>query len=338
MATNKHAIIRYRALDKCFGNFRRQFFIEDLIEVCKNAIYEYTGINNGISRRQIFEDITYMESSEGWNIPLSRLKDGKRVYYRYDTPGFSIGHQPISPAELEQLKDAVFLLSRLKGMPQFEWIYDLLARFEKTSNAINDKSGIVCFQENPDLKGLQYFSDIFNAIVNRQVLLIDYRYFSKVLNQIIFHPYYLKQYNNRWFLFGYASAQNDKYPITSLALDRMEKISITGDEYIENREIDFFEYFYDIVGVSIPPNATKEKIILKVEGDALNYIETKPLHASQKIIERHTGYSLIELTLIINYEFETQLFTYANEVEIISPAYLRNSIKNRAEAICSKNK
>lgn len=65
MSTNKHAIIRYRALDKYFGNWSRKFLMEDLIEVCKKAIYEYTGIDKGISRRQFFEDIAYMESEEG---------------------------------------------------------------------------------------------------------------------------------------------------------------------------------------------------------------------------------------------------------------------------------
>ena len=31
MPVNKHALIRYHALDKCFSNFARRFYIEDLI-------------------------------------------------------------------------------------------------------------------------------------------------------------------------------------------------------------------------------------------------------------------------------------------------------------------
>ena len=83
MPINKNAIIRYQVLDKCFSDFRHRYYIEDLIEACSEALYDYTG-KGGVGRRQIFDDITFMESSQGWSIPLERLKDGKRTYYRYE--------------------------------------------------------------------------------------------------------------------------------------------------------------------------------------------------------------------------------------------------------------
>jgi hypothetical protein len=43
MATNKHAIIRYEALDRCFSNKGRKFFINDLIAYVSEAIKDYTG-------------------------------------------------------------------------------------------------------------------------------------------------------------------------------------------------------------------------------------------------------------------------------------------------------
>ncbi len=64
MATNKHATIRYQALDKCFSNFGRKFFIEDLIDACATAIYDFTGIVDGVKRRQIFDDITFFISTK----------------------------------------------------------------------------------------------------------------------------------------------------------------------------------------------------------------------------------------------------------------------------------
>jgi hypothetical protein len=74
MATNKHATIRYHALDKCFSNFNRRYFIEDLIEACNNELIEFCGISDGIKLRQIFDDIRFMESEQGWNIPLKDIK------------------------------------------------------------------------------------------------------------------------------------------------------------------------------------------------------------------------------------------------------------------------
>ena len=132
MATNKHATIRYHALDRCFSNFGRKFFIEDLIEACSEAIYDFDGIEDGVKRRQIFHDINFMESDQGWAIPLERHKEGRRVYYRYADKSFSISNKGINPSEAEQLRDTLSILSRFKGMPQFEWIEEIQIRLEDT--------------------------------------------------------------------------------------------------------------------------------------------------------------------------------------------------------------
>jgi hypothetical protein len=116
VATNKHAIIRYHALDLCFNNPGRRYFIDDLISACNNALYEYTGVAEGVKRRQIFEDIKFMESEQGWSVPLERLKDGKQVYYRYSDKSFSIKNQAVNEAEAKQLKETLSILTRFKGI------------------------------------------------------------------------------------------------------------------------------------------------------------------------------------------------------------------------------
>jgi hypothetical protein len=146
MATNKHATIRYHALDRCFSNYGRKFFIEDLIIACNEAIYEFGGIEDGVKRRQVFDDITFMESEQGWSIPLERFKEGKRVFYRYSDKSFSIKNHGINQAEAEQLKETLTILTRFKGMPQFEWIEEMQIRLEdtfklKSFNLIHPKSG-----------------------------------------------------------------------------------------------------------------------------------------------------------------------------------------------------
>lgn len=104
MPTNKNASIRYQALDKCFGRTNKKYFIEDLIEACNEALYEFNGMNkntgerSSVKRRQIFDDIRYMESEAGWQIQLERLKEGKRTYYRYKDP-ISASNSNLSPKE-----------------------------------------------------------------------------------------------------------------------------------------------------------------------------------------------------------------------------------------------
>ena len=108
MATNKHAIIRYQTLDKCFRNPGRRYFIGDLVEACSLAIYEYSGSEQGVKRRQVLEDIKFMESPQGWNIPLERLRDGRSVYFRYRNINYSINNEPLNDSEKNQLKEALW--------------------------------------------------------------------------------------------------------------------------------------------------------------------------------------------------------------------------------------
>lgn len=77
MPTNKNASIRYQALDKCFRDRRHRYYIDDLIDKCEEALYYYNGVG-GVSRRQVFEDIKFMESDTGWSIPLERKRMARR--------------------------------------------------------------------------------------------------------------------------------------------------------------------------------------------------------------------------------------------------------------------
>lgn len=64
MPANRNALIRYKTIDNCLCNKYRRWTLEDLIDACSDALYEYEGITKGISRRTIQMDIQMMRSAE----------------------------------------------------------------------------------------------------------------------------------------------------------------------------------------------------------------------------------------------------------------------------------
>ena len=337
MSTNKHATIRYHALDRCFSNFGRRYYIEDLIDACSKAIYEYTGIQNGVKRRQIFDDMCFMESEQGWSVPLVRHRDGKRVFYRYEDPGFTIEKKPITTQELETVKDVLLMLNRFRGIPDFKWIDELNARIDSIWDINQSYPSIISFEENPYLRGIEFFSGVFNALKYNRVLEITYKGFRQEEPESFrFHPYYLKQYNSRWFLFGL----NDKQgAISNLAIDRILSLEEKSDHFIPNSEIDFDEFFDDVIGVTIPQNTEPEKILLNVSSALWPYVDNKPLHGSQKIVAKNDDGSVsIELFLIVNYEFISQIFSYSNELLVLKPDHLVIRIKNKIDSMLEQYK
>jgi predicted DNA-binding transcriptional regulator YafY len=326
MSTNKHAFIRYKILDKCFSNPGRKYFIEDLIAECEKTLIERDPSSNGISRRQILQDISFMESKEGWSIDLGRYRDGKKVYYRYTDPSFSINNMPLNDVEVNQLKSALDILSQFKGMPQFEWIQELLTKLQQNITLKKSNNVIIEFSNNEYLKGIEHLGPLYNSILYKRTLKISYKPFiSDSPLTIIIHPYYLKQYNNRWFLFGYNN-ETQKHN-WNLALDRIQSIEEVDLVYVENTQINWSEYFDDIVGVTIPDNASVERVIFEVYGKTAFYLESKPIHGSQKSKWLNKETLLVELNVIPNIELEKVLLSFSGDIKVLAPNFLIDILK-----------
>lgn len=331
MSTNKHATIRYLALDKCFRNPGRKYFIDDLIKACNDALFEFNGSSNGVQRRTIFDDIKFMESTQGWSIDLERKNDGRKVYYRYTDSSFSINNHLLNESEENQLKEVLLTLSRFKGMPQFEWIEEMVIRLESSFSLKGDTGKIIEFEQNQYLKGLEFFSEIFNSILYKKTLEIQYKGFKQLKTEIItFHPYYLKQYNNRWFIFG---RSNGRVDLTNIAIDRIQKIKESRITFQENNIVNFNEFFEDMVGVSIYPESKPLKIVLQIGNELWPYIETKPLHGSQKLIKKTKDGTVISLKIHLNYELKSLLFSLGENLKILEPDVLSKEIKLKAKQI-----
>ena len=336
MPTNKNAQLRYQVLDRCLSNWSRRYYIEDLVEACNEALYQYNGETKdggGVKKRQVQEDLKFIESEEGYGMLIDAIQNGHRKYYRYHKKGASIKEQPINQEELDLIHNALILLKRFEGVLQFEWLDDLEKRLYTTSKLGETLDSVVSFQHNPYLKGMDaYYKPIFDSIVNKRVIEIVYHPFGKYARTIIVIPYYLKQYNNRWFLIG--KHKDSKY-LSNFAIDRIESYKETSKPYEPlSEDVDFKEYFSDIVGVSLS-NAPVEEIVLKVSNKAYGYIVTKPLHESQSAVSIPIGedYWQVILKVQTNYELRSLLRSFGEQIEVMAPASLREMMKDSADAV-----
>lgn len=332
MPINKNALIRYQALDRCFRNTGKMFFWEDLLEECNKTLIDFDPYSEGIQRRQLFDDIRFMESDAGWSIPLSRNRYGRKVYYRYENLSFSINNQPLNESEAEQIKSALQIISRFSGTPQFEWVNEMIPMLESKFGLIERKNEIISFESNIDLKGLHFLTPLFNAIFNERVLLVKYKDFkSSEPYEIIFHPYYLKQYNNRWFVFGLNS--DNQVPNWNLALDRIETLSETGQKF-KPSETDWEDYFYNLVGVTWPDGVNLQEVVLKFSPEVAPYVITKPIHPSQKHKNEPNGLE-VKIEVIPNFELERLILSFGEQVKIISPQDFKDRISQRLKSATS---
>ena len=324
MPKTKNALIRQRVIDRCLGS-TCDYSIKDLMNACNKELRNY-GEHPVTAMNTIREDINQISNNyPDANIVQRRV--GRNIFYSYENKKYSIFKIPFKDEEVAQLTQTLMILSRFEGMPQFEWVEDFINRFKTSLKLSFTNESIVGFNENIDLKGREYFAPLFTAISNKQVLSIGYKNFKKNKEeQMIVHPYYLKEYNNRWFLLGLTEPEKR---LSIFALDRIESIITLYQEYIPNKEIDFQEYFDDIIGVSKPFGKESQKVVFRVSKELMPYIKTKPLHGTQRKILDDGNSVIVQIEVVVNYELEQLFLSYGEKIEILEPIELREQIKRR---------
>lgn len=319
-------LIRYWAYDQCLQNRKIKYSWKDLLrkanEASEEAGYE------PIKKTMFYKDIHAMQAPP-YRAPIETIREGRDAYYRYSDPTFSIKNQKLNELEAEELKSALMVLSRFKGMPQFDWVNEIIPKIEQQFGLSNESSDIIGFDENVDLKGMEFFGELFNAILYKKPLIIDYQSFKSTEPKAFeISPYYLKQHNNRWFLFG----QVERFPgLTVLSLDRIETIKDSKAEYIKNTSYDFDEYFEDIIGVTKPEGEECEKITLWFSASQSPYIKTKPLHGTQRQRFNEDGSSEVTIEVIPNFELQQVILSYGEHCRMLGPDSLKAVVRERIE-------
>ncbi|MDR1980990.1 MAG: WYL domain-containing protein [Tannerellaceae bacterium] len=330
MPANRNALIRYKTIDNCLQNRYRQWTLDDLIDACSDALCEYEGIDKGISRRTIQADIQVMRSEKlGYNAPIV-VYDNK--YYKYDDPDYSITNTPLTEQDLNVLSEAVEVMKQFKGFSHFHSMTDIVSRLEDHITSVRQKTiPVIDFEKNESLKGLEHLDAIYQAIINRQTLSLQYRSFKACSDKtFIYYPYLLKEYRNRWFVFGVT--KEDKM-LTNFALDRIQHLETAHNEpFLENTFFDVATFFDDLVGVSKTLSSQPEVIRFRASREEAPYILTKPIHKSQHVVkESEEGDVVFEIEVIINIELQRIFLGSANEIQILSPQHLVDLMKEKLE-------
>ena len=328
MPVTKNALLRYKTIDTCLQNRGRLWTLEDLIDACSDALYEYTGKNEYISKRTIQLDIQNMRSDElGYNAPII-VKD--RKYYTYSDPDFSITNTPLSQQDMTLMSEAVGILKQLSGFSALSGMEDIVGRLEDNVSVVrHEKEPVIYFEKNDNLIGLHYITPIYECISEKCPMKIAYQSFkARVPHEFIFSPYVLKEFHNRWFVFGRRQGQN---MLLNLALDRIIEIGkATGEQFIEDPTFDPKTFFDDMIGVTKTMHDKPQAIVFRAIPEQVPYIMTKPLHKSQRVLKREDDGSVVfQIKVVLNYEIEREFISFSSGVKVLSPRLLVRRMKER---------
>ncbi|WP_299105215.1 WYL domain-containing protein [uncultured Tenacibaculum sp.] len=323
MASNKNALIRYKTIDQCLRNTMRRWTLEDLIDACSDALYEYEGKDVYVSKRTVQLDIQMMRSDKlGYNAPIEVYQ---RKYYRYAEEGYSIMNIPVTENDVKVMNDAIQVLRQFKDFSLFKEMDGVLQRLEDSvySSQKNNRA-IIHLDKNEQLKGLEFIDPLYNAIQQKKALKIRYQSFKALEpSDKVIHPQLIKEYNNRWFVL---SIHKNSY--LTLALDRIINISVADNTIYKDLNIEGDVFYKDVVGATVP-NSRPQRIQFWVEKQMAPYVFTKPFHKSQRLIEEKDDGTIFNIFVKINFELERLLLGYGDSIEILKPQRLRERIQKK---------
>jgi predicted DNA-binding transcriptional regulator YafY len=322
MSQTKEAYIRYRIIDRILVN-RKEATLRDLQFEIEEAL------GKSVSDRTIKRDIEAMryDSELNFNAPIDYDRRD-RVYY-YNVKGYSINKLPLAEEDMNALFFASGILEQfsksdiLAGVEgAVQKIADHLRIREKTTPS--ELSDYVDFENVPGMAGSEYLGPLLNYIRQKQVILLTYKAYSSLkATPHVFHPYLLKEYFNRWYVFGYEEYWN---ALRIYGLDRITEIKPDPGKKFKEPSSPPKEYFRNIIGVTRFEDSEPEKIRLKFSKQQAPYVLSQPLHESQLVEETTDDYTIITLNVHTSPELEILLLGWGSEVVVLEPEQLRKQI------------
>ena len=316
MSSNKNALIRYKTLDKCLKNKYRKYTLEDLIDECSEALFEFEGKESYVSKRTVQLDLQNMRSEKfGYEAPIEVYE---RKYYRYSDPDYSIHNISVNESDLKAMNNAVQILKQFKDFSMFKEMNGVIQKLEDSIHSTSHKS-IIHLDKNEQLKGLEHIDILYGSIAAKKVLKINYKSFTaRESNIYTVHPQLLKEFNNRWFLICLY-----KQKMYNLALDRIEHIEVDETLQYIDKDLDGDEYFKDIVGVTVSETMMPRNVVFFMDAANAPYVKTKPLHRSQEIMSESQEGTLFKICVQINFELERLLLGFGESLVVHRPRKLR---------------
>jgi len=321
----KNALIRYRIIDRCIRNKYNPYpSKQEIREACEEELFGSIS-GDHICNSTIEKDMFAMKEEHDAPIRYSKRENG----YYYDDPDFTMNDIPLTEDDLEAIGFAAKTLMQFKNVEMFRQFGSAIDKIVDHVAVSQDEDvrEFIQFESAVADGGNEFLPPLLEAIKLQRYATFDYASFvSGELKPRKVLPLLLKQYRNRWYLISY---DNDKKDYITYALDRIEDLEITQEK--ADRPIDFDpdNYFKHAVGIT-SGNATPEIVLLKVGNIAAKYLDSLPIHPSQKVKEMNANFFVFQLNVSVTEELIREILSYGGEIQVIEPKSLKEEIQKRA--------
>jgi predicted DNA-binding transcriptional regulator YafY len=331
MPVSKKALRRYQILNR-YLQHRKGYTIMELTEIVNEelASLQDDGVKDKtVTDRMIRIDLESMQ--EVYPVVIGK-RDGKKYYY--ENSDDSIDNINISEQDKTAISLAVGVFARFKGTPIYDKFSDAVTRIMANSviRKINtsDTRNIVQVAEVSENSGVEWLETIYNAIVEKKALKLEYKNFGKKTSIRIISPYMLKEYRNKWYMIAYVHGLDKPDKTLLHKLSRIIDIQSADDKYEEDSNFNGNKYFKYTLGVFHKHAEEPIEVKLKLRGKSIiTLFSEDKVHPTQELIPISEEEATLEMRVYNSPELETFILGYGEAIEVIEPEHLKNKITER---------
>lgn len=323
MPANKFATIRYHVIDKLLRNKYKPYpSVEDIMDKCSDVLLK------PISKSSIEKDIRAMKNDEalGYFAPIEYSRNYRGYYY--EDKEYSIDKVPLNEDEIEAVKFATNILTQFKNIAIFKdyenAIEKVLDKVNLSGSKVETEKEYIQFENAPTVSGNEFLAPLLNAIRQNRMVEFSYKSFkSDQTKSRSISPYLLKEHKNRWYLLGQENAIFKMF-----GLERMTDVSVVAEKFTRDENFDSDAYFKYSVGITVKPKATPQNVQFECNEILKQYLNSQPIHESQSITDTENG-GVVNLYVIVTFELEQLLLGFGNEVRVVQPESLIESLAQK---------
>jgi hypothetical protein len=192
----------------------------------------------------------------------------------------------------------------------------------------------ILFEEIPS--GERFLTTIIEAM--RDEFCIEISYLAFWMNEpllITIKPFCVKVFKQRWYVIGENYATNK---LRRYSLDRMIEVEIVAQKFKMPQNFEPVEHFAHSFGIVVDPKIKPCIVQIKYFGKNRKYLQTLPLHSSQKEVETNDKYSVFQYYIAPTSDFTEELLSHGEDIEVIEPDDFRNEISSKIEKMNNRYK
>lgn len=181
------------------------------------------------------------------------------------------------------------------------------------------------FESEGSLRGIENLKGLVHAVKNhRRVKFVHENYFKGTKKQVSLNPYHLKEYQNRWYVYGSVDGSST---FRTYGIDRITELKVLVEKFKLDTTINPVKIFGEVIGLTYSFSKIEE-VDIWLSPQQVKYVESLPFHHSQRFIETNKKGSILRINVRLNFELTQKILTLGDNAKVLKPQALVDEVKD----------